>query len=85
MIQFTAPVKFLGTHTRTGKTNGRDWEMVDAFVFVADVGKVQIATRGTIVFPNPGDMINLMLSVDQGKYQALVPIWDENAKFKRLT
>ncbi len=82
MLKFVNLVKFLGVSTRSGQSNGKPWEMTEAMIFVPDLGRVKVAVRGKVSFPEVGAMINLALSVDQGKFQAISLVWDEQSVFQ---
>jgi hypothetical protein len=82
MITFSDPVKFLGTDTRSGQKDGKDWQMTEAIISVPDVGRIKVMTKGKPVFPEKDQTIQLALSVDQGRFQSIALYWDENTMFQ---
>ncbi len=83
MLQFTEPVKFLGTETKKGvsQKTGKPYEMVEAKLFVPDLGRVVVPVVGNPKFPDRDSLVNLRLSVDQGSFQSLRVVYDENSVF----
>ena len=91
MIRFTEPVKFLGKSTRTNQPDSeKDWSVDEATLFIGDLGriKVQVGAFNTstdhIKLPAKGEMINLELDVELGKFGAPVLLWNENARFQKV-
>ncbi len=84
MIQFTEPVKFLGTETKKGvsQKTGKDYEVKEAKFFVSDLGRVVIPLKGSPKLPNIGEMVNLRLTVEQGSYSSIRVQYDENSSFQ---
>jgi hypothetical protein len=81
-LQFTEPVKFLGTETRSGKTkDGKDYSMTEAKLFVPDLGRIKVIVHGKPKFPELAQHVQLRLSVDQGRYQSVQVVYDENSVF----
>jgi hypothetical protein len=83
MLQFTEPVKFLGTETKKGISTrtGKPYEVTEAKLFVPDLGRVVVGVKGNPKFPNNGETVNLRLSVDQGSFQAVRVVYDEASVF----
>lgn len=86
MLEFSTPVKFLGTETKKGTSTrtGKDYEVTEAKLFVPDLGRLRINVVGTPKLPSVDTMIKLSLSVDQGSFQSIRVIWDESSTFKQV-
>lgn len=83
MIQFTEPVKFLKSETRTGTSakTGNPYEMVEATFFVSDLGRIKIPVVGNPALPPPGSLVNVALAVEQGSFQSMRVVFDESCQF----
>lgn len=79
-MQFRSPVKFLGTEVKTGTNARGPWSMNKAYLFVPDVGRVEVLVNGSPALPPVDSMVNLRLSPVQGKFQALQLVWDERSQ-----
>lgn len=82
-MTFTKPVKFLGTETRKGesKRDGKPYEMTEAKIFIQDLGRVKVMVSGKPTFPERDTFIQLRLTPDQGSFQSLRLVWDEQSQF----
>ncbi len=83
MIQFTEPVKFLKSETRTGTSSktGNSYEMVEATFFVPDLGRIKVPVVGNPPLPVVGSIVNIALAVEQGSFQSMRVVYDESCKF----
>ncbi|BCS53908.1 hypothetical protein [Geobacter sp. SVR] len=81
---FPTPVKFIKSETKSGvsKKNDRPYEIVEATIFVPDLGRVKVPVVGSPKLPDPGTTIQLSLSVEQGSFQSLRVVWDSSSQFK---
>jgi len=84
MLQFDTHVKFLKKDNRSGvsKKTGEAYSMDEMLIFVPDLGRLKIPVVGNPVFPDPGSVIQLSLSVDQGSFQSLRAVFDSCSKFQ---
>lgn len=93
MLAFSQPVKFLGTEVKTGnsKTTGNPYTIVEAKLFVPDLGRVRVMVNAPIdeygkpqlpPMPEEESLVNLALSIDQGRHQSLQVVWDKQTQFR---
>lgn len=84
LVTFDTPVKFLGTETRSGQKDGKDWTMLEAIFSVPDVGKIKVMCKGKPKFPAINEVIELALSVDQGRFQSMLMTFDEQSIYQSM-
>lgn len=80
-MQLTQPVKFLGTETRSLGTPEKPFDLTEATIFINDLGRVKVRVVGKPSLPPVGAVVNLTLVPEQGKFQSLVLVWSEAAKY----
>lgn len=80
-MQLIQPVKFLGTETRSFGTAEKSFDLTEATIFINDLGRVKVRVVGKPSLPPVGAVVNLKLVPEQGKYQALVLVWNEAATY----
>jgi len=78
---FSEPVKFMSKETRSLGDPAKPFVFDEATIFVPELGRVKVRVVGKPVLPPAGAVVNLTLSPEQGKFQALSVVWDEAAKF----
>jgi len=84
MIAFTQPVKYMGTKTNKGIStkSGKPFEVTEAVFSYPDLGRIKVMVDGNPKFPDVGTVGMARFAIDQGSFQSLKLVCDNNFVFQ---